>query len=40
VVAGVMQVNAIVPDRVFGTVPVVVSVGGVPSQSGVTMVVR
>jgi len=40
VIAGVMQVNAVVPDRVFGTVPVVVSVGGVPSQSGVTLVVR
>jgi trimeric autotransporter adhesin len=38
--AGVMQVNVVVPDRAFGTVPVVVSVGGVATQDGVTVVVR
>ena len=40
VIAGVMQVNAVVPDKSFGAVPVVVSVGGVASQSGVTIVVQ
>jgi trimeric autotransporter adhesin len=39
-IAGVMQVDVVVPDRVFGAVPVVVSVGGVPSQTGVTIFVQ
>ena len=38
--AGVMQVNVKVPDRVFGVQPVIVSVARVPSQDGVTVVVR
>jgi uncharacterized protein (TIGR03437 family) len=40
VIAGVMQINAVVPGRVFGTLPLLVTVGGVPSQSGVTIAVR
>jgi uncharacterized protein (TIGR03437 family) len=40
VIAGVMQVNAVVPAGVSGIVPVVVSVGGVASQPGVTISVR
>lgn len=40
IIAGVMQVNAAVPDRVFGNQPVVVSVGGVPTQTGVTIAIR
>lgn len=40
VIAGVMQVNAVVPAGVSGTVPVVVTAGSAASQSGVTVVVR
>jgi uncharacterized protein (TIGR03437 family) len=40
VIAGVMQVNAMVPAGASGTVPVVVSIGGAPSQGGVTVVVK
>jgi uncharacterized protein (TIGR03437 family) len=39
-IAGVMQVNAIVPAGVSGTAPVVLTVGGVASQGGVTVAVR
>lgn len=40
-VAGVMQVNALVPGGLAaGSVPVVVTVGGVPSQPGVTITVN
>lgn len=40
-VAGLMQVNVAVPaDVASGDVPVVLSVGGVPSQSNVTIAVR
>lgn len=40
-VAGVMQVNALVPAGLAaGAVPVVVTVGGVPSQPGVTITVN
>jgi uncharacterized protein (TIGR03437 family) len=39
-IAGVMQVNVVVPDRVFGVQPVVVSIARVPSQDGVTVFVR
>ncbi len=41
-VAGVLQVNAVVPDGVTpsNAVPVVVTVGGARSQAGVTMAVR
>lgn len=38
--AGVLQINVTVPDRVFGTLPVVVSVARVPTQDGVTVVLR
>jgi uncharacterized protein (TIGR03437 family) len=38
--AGVMQVNVVVPFGISGTVPVVITVGGVASQSGVTVVVK
>ncbi|MBS1854741.1 MAG: hypothetical protein JST11_05200 [Acidobacteria bacterium] len=37
---GVLQVNVTVPDRVFGTVPVIVSVARVPTQDGVTIQIR
>jgi uncharacterized protein (TIGR03437 family) len=40
IIAGVMQVNVTVPPGVSGVVPVVISVGGVSSQSGVTVSVR
>ncbi len=40
VIAGVMQVDAVVPAGASGTVPVVVTIGGVPSQGGVTVVVK
>ena len=40
VVAGVMQVNAVVPSGVTGAAAVVVTVGGAASQSGVTVAVR
>jgi trimeric autotransporter adhesin len=39
-IAGVMQVNVVVPDRVFGVQPVVVSIARVPSQNEVTVFVR
>ena len=39
-VAGVLQINVIVPDRVFGTLPVAVSLNRVPTQDGVTVVLR
>jgi uncharacterized protein (TIGR03437 family) len=38
-VAGVMQLNVRVPSGVSGSVPVIVSVGGVQSQPGVTVAV-
>jgi trimeric autotransporter adhesin len=40
IIAGVMQVNLTVPAGLSGTVPVVIAVGGVSSQSGVTVSVR
>jgi uncharacterized protein (TIGR03437 family) len=39
-IAGVMQVKVVVPDRVFGVAAVVVSVARVPTQAGVTVVLR
>jgi uncharacterized protein (TIGR03437 family) len=39
-IAGMMQVNIVMPDRVFGVQPVVVSIARVPTQDGVTVVVR
>ena len=39
-IAGVMQVNVVVPAGLTGAVPVVLTVGGVPSQGGVTVAVR
>ena len=40
-VAGALQVNARIPENVSaGATNVVLSVGGVPSQSGVTLAVR
>ena len=39
-IAGVMQVNVVVPGGLSGAVPVVMTVGGVASQAGVTVVVR
>ena len=39
-IAGVMQVNVVVPGGLSGVVPVVITVGGVASQAGVTVVVR
>jgi uncharacterized protein (TIGR03437 family) len=39
-IAGVMQVNVVVPAGLAGTVPVVLTVGAVASQTGVTVVVR
>jgi uncharacterized protein (TIGR03437 family) len=39
-VPGVLQVTVIVPDRVFGTLPVIVSIARVPTQNGVTVFVR
>jgi uncharacterized protein (TIGR03437 family) len=39
-IAGLMQVNVVVPYRVFGVQAVVVSIARVPSQDGVTVVVR
>jgi uncharacterized protein (TIGR03437 family) len=39
-IAGVMQVNVVVPAGVSGTAPVVLTLGGVASQGGVTVVVR
>ena len=40
VVAGVMQVSAVIPGGLSGAVPLVVTVGGVSSQTGVTVTVR
>jgi uncharacterized protein (TIGR03437 family) len=41
-VAGLLQVNAVVPQGVTpgAAVPIMVSVGGVPAQSGVTVAVQ
>jgi uncharacterized protein (TIGR03437 family) len=39
-IAGVMQVNVVVPAGVSGTAAVVLTVGGVASQGGVTVAVR
>jgi uncharacterized protein (TIGR03437 family) len=39
-VAGVMLVNVVVPGGLSGAVPVVITIGGVASQPGVTVVVR
>jgi trimeric autotransporter adhesin len=39
-IAGVMQVNVVVPGGLAGAVPVVVTVGGAASQGGVTVAVR
>jgi uncharacterized protein (TIGR03437 family) len=39
-IAGVLQVNVVVPAGLAGAVPAVITVGGVASQSGVTVVVR
>ena len=39
-IAGVMQLNVVVPGGLAGAVPVVLTVGGVPSQDGVTVAVR
>jgi uncharacterized protein (TIGR03437 family) len=39
-IAGLMQVNVVVPGGLSGTVPVVLTAGGVPSQGGVTVAVR
>jgi len=39
-IAGVMQVNVVVPGGLSGAVPVVLTVGGVSSQGGVTVAVR
>jgi uncharacterized protein (TIGR03437 family) len=40
VIAGVVQVNVVVPSGVTGAVPVTFSVGGVTSQPGVTLSVK
>ena len=41
-IEGLLQVNAVLPDGVASdpAVPVVVTIGGVPSQAGVTIAVR
>jgi len=39
-IAGIMQVNVDVPEGVSGAAPLVLTVGGVPSQSGVTLAVQ
>jgi uncharacterized protein (TIGR03437 family) len=39
-VNGVMQVNLTVPSGMTGAQPLVITVGGVPSQSGVTVAVK
>jgi uncharacterized protein (TIGR03437 family) len=39
-IAGLMQVNVVVPGGLSGAVPVVLTVGGVASQGGVTVAVR
>jgi len=40
VIAGVMQVNAVIPSGVTGAAPVSISVGGATSQPGVTISVK
>jgi uncharacterized protein (TIGR03437 family) len=40
IIAGVVQVNAVVPAGLSGNVPVVVTVGGNSSQAGVTIAVK
>ena len=39
-IAGLMQVNAVVPQGLSGAVPVAIRVGGVDSQPGVTIAVK
>ncbi|MBZ5601155.1 MAG: hypothetical protein LAO79_02500 [Acidobacteriia bacterium] len=41
-IAGLLQINAVVPASVTpgAAVPILVTIGGVPSQSGVTMAVQ
>jgi uncharacterized protein (TIGR03437 family) len=39
-IAGLMQVNVVVPGALSGAVSVVLTVGGVASQGGVTVAVR
>ena len=39
-IAGLMQVNVVVPSGLSGAVPLVLTAGGVPSQPGVTVAVR
>jgi uncharacterized protein (TIGR03437 family) len=39
-VNGVMQVNITVPSGMMGTQQLIVTVGGVPSQSGITLEVK
>jgi uncharacterized protein (TIGR03437 family) len=39
-IAGIMQVNVVVPGGLTGAVPVVLAVGGAASQGAVTVVVR
>jgi len=39
-IAGLMQVNVVAPSGLSGAVPVVLTVGGLPSQPGVTVAVR
>jgi uncharacterized protein (TIGR03437 family) len=40
IIAGVMQVNVVVPRGLSGNVPVVVTVGANTSQTGVTIAVK
>jgi uncharacterized protein (TIGR03437 family) len=40
IIAGVVQVNAVVPAGLSGNVPVVVTVGVNSSQAGVTIAVK
>jgi uncharacterized protein (TIGR03437 family) len=40
VIAGVMQVTVTVPSGVTGQLPVVMTVGGVPAQNGVTVAIQ
>ena len=40
IVAGVMQVNAVIPAGLSGSVPVVLTVGAASSQPGVTIAIR
>jgi len=39
-IAGVMQVNLVVPGGLSGAVSVVLTVGGVASQGGVTVMLK